>query len=304
MKRILLVTAAAVVMLMACASVEGQRQPLQLFRGNEVNLPLLYAGEPAFSLDTKKLWLGDGATNWCFWPKGYLDTFYDASYAAIVHTHVKAAISDLETVSATPMIGAIAKAGGNARLAGGWITYGTVSQTAAEGNDSRLSDARTPIDGSVTDGKVNAGAGIAWSKINKSGSSLADLAIRNAADISTVEYLLSSTVVDFGVVAETTLYTVPTGKNCVILKVIIRSPSASLDQATDAHTGFGFNTGTRDDVIPNFTRSMPTKTNGSIIWPPISDSTVGTSGQTFGINVTIACTASTTATIDVWGYLF
>lgn len=42
---------------------------------------------------------------------------------------------------------------------------GTTGSTAAAGNDARLSDTRTPTDGTVTNAKVAAGAGIAYSKL-------------------------------------------------------------------------------------------------------------------------------------------
>ncbi|AJA43580.1 hypothetical protein PBI_THOR_5 [Mycobacterium phage Thor] len=45
------------------------------------------------------------------------------------------------------------------------VTYGTTAGTACVGNDSRLSDTRTPTDGSVTNAKVASGAGIALSKL-------------------------------------------------------------------------------------------------------------------------------------------
>ena len=55
------------------------------------------------------------------------------------------------------------------------VSYGTTAGTAAEGNDPRLSDARTPLDGSVTSAKIvdgaivnadiNASAAIAVSKL-------------------------------------------------------------------------------------------------------------------------------------------
>ena len=49
-----------------------------------------------------------------------------------------------EVATATPAANAIPKAGAGGDLDGGWITYGTGASTACEGNDSRLSDARTP----------------------------------------------------------------------------------------------------------------------------------------------------------------
>ena len=47
------------------------------------------------------------------------------------------------------------------------VSYGTIAGTAAQGNDSRLSDARAPTAGSVTDSSVASGAAIAWSKIGQ-----------------------------------------------------------------------------------------------------------------------------------------
>jgi len=49
-----------------------------------------------------------------------------------------------EVATATPAANAIPKAGAGGDLDGGWIAYGTLASTACEGNDSRLSDARTP----------------------------------------------------------------------------------------------------------------------------------------------------------------
>jgi collagen type I alpha len=64
------------------------------------------------------------------------------------------------------------------------VSYGTTAGTAAQGNDARLSDSRTPTAGSVTDASVASGAAIAWSKIDKTGSSLADLATVSASSLT------------------------------------------------------------------------------------------------------------------------
>jgi hypothetical protein len=45
------------------------------------------------------------------------------------------------------------------------VVFGSTSGTVAQGNDARLSDTRTPTDGTVTDAKVAAGAAIAESKL-------------------------------------------------------------------------------------------------------------------------------------------
>lgn len=52
----------------------------------------------------------------------------------------------------------------------GLRTLGTGSAQAAAGNDSRLSDTRTPTDGTVTDAKVASAAAIAYSKLALTGS--------------------------------------------------------------------------------------------------------------------------------------
>ena len=88
MERVFLVAATAAIALLLCAPAEAQRQSFQLFRGNEADLPALVAGEPAFTLDTKKLWIGDATTNWSFWPKVQLD----AVYSALGHTHAASEI--------------------------------------------------------------------------------------------------------------------------------------------------------------------------------------------------------------------
>ena len=49
-----------------------------------------------------------------------------------------------EVATATPAANAIPKAGAGGDLDGGWLPYGTSASTVCEGNDSRLSDARTP----------------------------------------------------------------------------------------------------------------------------------------------------------------
>ena len=53
------------------------------------------------------------------------------------------------------------------------VSYGTAAGTAAQGNDSRLSDQRTPLDSSVTNAKVSAGAAISLDKTADSATRLA-----------------------------------------------------------------------------------------------------------------------------------
>lgn len=58
------------------------------------------------------------------------------------------------------------------------VVYGSSAGTAAQGNDSRLSDTRTPTDSSVTDAKVAAGAAIAESKLALASDAAAGTASR------------------------------------------------------------------------------------------------------------------------------
>lgn len=59
-----------------------------------------------------------------------------------------------EIATSTPAANAIPKTGVGGALAIGWLPLGTSSSTVCVGNDSRLSDARTPTDSSVTTAKI------------------------------------------------------------------------------------------------------------------------------------------------------
>ena len=113
--------------------------------------------------------------------------------------------------------------------------------------------------------------------------------------------LLETTAsVDLNATAETTLYTCPAGKSCVVTHVVLRSPSAAV---TTASISFGWNTGNADDVVANAVVSL----TGSGYYEVIeakSDAALGTAGGTFKIDVNTAEGGALTATIDVFGYLF
>jgi len=70
------------------------------------------------------------------------------------------------------------------------VVFGNQAGQVCQGNDSRLSDNRTPIDGSITNVKVATNAAISWTKLDKTGSAISDInGLQNALDlkISTVE---------------------------------------------------------------------------------------------------------------------
>lgn len=78
-----------------------------------------------------------------------------AGKASATHTHVSTDILDSTAVGRAVLTAADAATARNAIGAGtSNLTLGTTSTTAAAGNDARLSDTRTPTDGSVTTAKI------------------------------------------------------------------------------------------------------------------------------------------------------
>jgi len=112
--------------------------------------------------------------------------------------------------------------------------------------------------------------------------------------------LATSGAIDLNTTAETTLYTCPVGKTCVITKVVMRAPSAAIGTAS---ISFGWNTANADDVIANGVRTLTGATNYEIISAK-SDAKLGSAGDTFKIDVNTAEGAADTAIFDVFGYLY
>ncbi|MGY0497040.1 phage upper tail fiber protein [Nocardia sp. FBN12] len=75
-------------------------------------------------------------------------------------------ITDSTTIGRSVLTAASASAARSSLGAGtSSLALGTAAGTAAAGDDARLSDPRTPLDGSVTNAKIAAGAAIALSKL-------------------------------------------------------------------------------------------------------------------------------------------
>jgi hypothetical protein len=113
---------------------------------------------------------------------------------------------------------------------------------------------------------------------------------------------LLSTVssVDLNTSTKTTLFIVPTGKTCVITKVVIRNASAALVLAS---VGFGFDA-RAIDVIASTTYASLTGATLAAIVSPVLGSKVGSAADIFGCKCTILQGAPVTVTIDVFGYYF
>ena len=116
----------------------------------------------------------------------------------------------------------------------------------------------------------------------------------------TIALLTSLAGVDLNTTDKQTIYTVPTGKSCIVTKVVVRLASISL---TTANYGFGFDAG-GSDVITGATH---TELTGNTLYTVLSakaGAKVGTAGQAFGSKCSVAQGAAATVTIDVFGYLF
>ena len=115
--------------------------------------------------------------------------------------------------------------------------------------------------------------------------------------------LASVAGVDFDAVAETTLFTCPAGKSCVITKVVLRlAVGAGLPMGT-MECSFGWNTAQADDVIANAGRVLTAATN-YLILVAAGDAEIGTAIGTFKIDVQVAEGAALTGTVEVFGYLY
>lgn len=115
-----------------------------------------------------------------------------------------------------------------------------------------------------------------------------------------ITLLASGDDIDLNVTAETTLYTCPAGKTCVITHVVMRGASGALASAS---ISFGWNTGNADDVIANGVRALTGSTSYEAMAAK-SDAVVGIAAGTFKVDVNTAEGGALTADFDVFGYLY
>lgn len=113
--------------------------------------------------------------------------------------------------------------------------------------------------------------------------------------------LLESTAsVDMNAVAVTTLYTVPTGKSCVITHVVCRTASISL---TTVSWSFGFDAA-GSDCIADATHTVLDGATKYIVIKAKDAAVLGTAAGTFKIRVNTAQGAAATMTAEVFGYIY
>ena len=119
--------------------------------------------------------------------------------------------------------------------------------------------------------------------------------------------LASKSGVDLNAAAdtETVLYTVPTGKKCIIDKVVLRDPSAS---AASAVITLGKSGGSCNEFLGDQTLSGLSATTKAVILQIIQNATavaqtVLAAGESFACEITTAAGSACTVTMDVFGYL-
>lgn len=113
--------------------------------------------------------------------------------------------------------------------------------------------------------------------------------------------LITVASVDMNTATATTLYTCPTGKTCVITKVIVRNASTNL---TTVSASFGWTATAYTDWSPTLTfGALSTSANFRLV-SPISGAIVGASTGIFKTLNNVLQGSAATTTMDVFGYVF
>jgi len=119
-------------------------------------------------------------------------------------------------------------------------------------------------------------------------------AIRKLATVTGIDMNPASTP------TTTNLYTVPTGKTCIITHVVIRNCSGNL---TTASFSFGFNASGNDVIADSTHTSLDDNTKYEILTAD-AGAVRGAASDTFKIAVNTAQGSSMTIDCDIFGYLF
>lgn len=124
--------------------------------------------------------------------------------------------------------------------------------------------------------------------------------VTNAALLN--EGRLSTTAaVDMNTATATTLFTCPSGKSCIVTRVVVRNASTSL---TTASYSFGWTGAAYADVIANATHTELTGATLLTIIQSKTGATLGTSTGLFKVLMNTLQGGAATTTIDVYGYVF
>lgn len=124
------------------------------------------------------------------------------------------------------------------------------------------------------------------------------------AKLKTIALLSQVESVNLNSVAATTLYTVPTGKTCIVTAAVISALSATAGSAV-ATIG---QSGDKDDFLGAQTLSNINAAGKAAILQPVPNATPAavveyTAGEQIVIDVTTAAGSACTATVSLFGFL-
>ena len=122
------------------------------------------------------------------------------------------------------------------------------------------------------------------------------------ADLKTLTdtLLISVAGVDMKTAGSTTMYTVPTGKSCILTKVVVRNASGSLAGGTSYAFGSGAN---YDTFVTGQSLATVTATTHVFTIRQTAVFTISAAAAVIGMKITTGATNAATATIELFGYL-
>jgi hypothetical protein len=101
---------------------------------------------------------------------------------------------------------------------------------------------------------------------------------------------------------KTTVFTVPTGKSCIVTHMVVRNPSGSLAGGTDFDFGDGANADTWKTTVD--LSSMTAITDYMLLTVTDAKITIFDAGDAIGVKPATGATADVTATVEIFGYLY
>jgi hypothetical protein len=101
---------------------------------------------------------------------------------------------------------------------------------------------------------------------------------------------------------KTIVFTVPTGKSCIVTHMVVRNPSGSLAGGTDFDFGDGANADTWKTTVD--LSSMTAITDYMLLTVTDAKITIFDAGDAIGVKPATGATADVTATVEIFGYLY
>jgi hypothetical protein len=112
--------------------------------------------------------------------------------------------------------------------------------------------------------------------------------------------LLASLEVDMNIGTAQELYTVPSGKDCIITHIVVKDAQIELDVASYS---FGFTGATYDDVIADATHTELVDDTLQTVLAAKAGAKVGVAADILKLLVNTLQGDPATATVDIFGYL-